>query len=290
METNQSSRILLLSSSELRGAPALTRAARAHGWRVVGLDRIPEPELTGTVVYYGGSEDVEQIAARFQLALIEPPLDLLPRIPNDLLLREVTSGRLDRLGEFSTPTFVKPANPRRKVFDAGVYIDIRQARFEDAPQPRTLVLVSEPVDWWEEYRCFILEGEVAACSPYLNMGRAVWRPYSEKDEPFAPPAAVLDVCCRLTSTPGLALPPAFVVDVGLIAGRGWAVVEFNPAWNSGLLGCDPARVLPVLERGCRDARTLSRVDRKWVLSETQPTRPSRSRRFTLGPVPAPAVS
>jgi hypothetical protein len=35
---------------------------------------------------------------------------------------------------------------------------------------------------------------------------------------------------------------------GLVEGRGWAVVEFNPAWCSGLLGADPAGVLGVLER------------------------------------------
>src|SRR5262245_38856761 len=48
------------------------------------------------------------------------------------------------------------------------------------------------------------------------------------------------MCGRLLAERTVALPPAFVVDVGLIEGRGWAVVEFNPAWCSGLLGaCNP---------------------------------------------------
>jgi hypothetical protein len=62
-----------------------------------------------------------------------------------------------------------------------------------------------------------------------------------------------------------ALPPAFVTDVGLIEGRGWAVVEFNPAWCSGVLGADPAAVLGVLRRACRPADSLAAEDAAWVL-------------------------
>ncbi len=42
------------------------------------------------------------------------------------------------------------------------------------------------------------------------------------------------------------LPRAAVLDVGVIAGRGWAVVEQNAAWGAGLYGCDPAEVLAVI--------------------------------------------
>ena len=45
-------------------------------------------------------------------------------------------------------------------------------------------------------------------------------------------------------------PPAFVVDVGLIDGRGWAVLEANPAWASGIYGCDPDSILKVVRRAC----------------------------------------
>jgi hypothetical protein len=48
--------------------------------------------------------------------------------------------------------------------------------------------------------------------------------------------------------------------------RGWAIVEFNPAWCSGLLGTDPAAVLGVLERACRDADGLDAVNATWVLA------------------------
>ena len=44
----------------------------------------------------------------------------------------------------------------------------------------------------------------------------------------------------------ITLPRAVVVDVGLIAGRGWSVIEFNAAWGAGLNGCRAERVLPAV--------------------------------------------
>jgi hypothetical protein len=38
-----------------------------------------------------------------------------------------------------------------------------------------------------------------------------------------------------------------VIDVGRIPGKGWAIIEINQAWASGIYGCDPGRVLDVLE-------------------------------------------
>ena len=67
-----------------------------------------------------------------------------------------------------------------------------------------------------------------------------------------------------------ALPPAFVVDVGLVEGRGWAVVEFNPAWCSGLLGTDPTAVLSVLKRSCRNVDGLEAADAAWVVTRRRP--------------------
>lgn len=39
------------------------------------------------------------------------------------------------------------------------------------------------------------------------------------------------------------MPAAIALDVGLIKGRGWAVVEANSAWGSGIYGCDPSKML-----------------------------------------------
>lgn len=38
-------------------------------------------------------------------------------------------------------------------------------------------------------------------------------------------------------------------------GRGWAVVEQNAAWGSGIYGCDPEEVLEVLRFAAIPAQT-----------------------------------
>jgi hypothetical protein len=70
---------------------------------------------------------------------------------------------------------------------------------------------------------------------------------------------------KLLFDDGVDVPPAFVLDVGLIASRGWAVVEMNPVWCSGLLGCDLAVMPPVLRRACRRSAELSCSDRRWLI-------------------------
>jgi hypothetical protein len=62
----------------------------------------------------------------------------------------------------------------------------------------------------------------------------------------------------------VALPVAVVLDVGLIAGKGWAVVEANAAWGSGIYGCDPAAVLPVLRRASIPRAALTDADARWA--------------------------
>jgi hypothetical protein len=53
------------------------------------------------------------------LALLEPPLDLLARLPASLLLREIRYACFRDLSNLKGPTFIKPADPLNKCFDAG---------------------------------------------------------------------------------------------------------------------------------------------------------------------------
>lgn len=96
------------------------------------------------------------------------------------------------------------------------------------------------------YRLFIAESSIHAGSPYMVGGRPVWKPFGKGGEKAVLPATVLDFAKRLGLACRDQLPSAFVVDVGLIDGRGWAVVEFNPVWCSGILSADPDKILDVL--------------------------------------------
>lgn len=256
---------LLLSTWSLPSARALADAARNEGWSVCALDENPASDIREDRVYYGGSDVALSVASRFRLALLEPPLDLLARLPIEYRQREVEYCRFGDLRRLRIPTFVKPADALNKAFDAGIYADVRDIRACPRIDAKIPVLVSEPVQWLAEYRCFIVERKVAATSPYLSFGRPVWRPYGQGGKEARPSTSVLSFCERLLSQSKRILPPAFVLDVGLIEERGWAVVEFNPAWCSGVLGADPKQVLAVLRRSCHDRGTLPVADRQWVL-------------------------
>ncbi len=121
------------------------------------------------------------------------------------------------------------------------------------------LLVSEPVEWTVEYRCFVLERQVVALSTYSRHGQM-------QHAPTAAPAEIVEAR-RFTETllAEVSLPPAVVLDVGEIAGGGWAVVEANPAWASALYGCEAAHVLPVLRRACVPKAQLSPEDASWVV-------------------------
>jgi hypothetical protein len=217
------------------------------------------------MVYYGGSDIAMEVASRFRLALLEPPLDLLARLPMAFLSRAVDFCKFSDLGRLQSRTFVKPADALNKAFDAGIYADVTAIRVPRGIDAHTPVLVAEPVEWLAEYRCFVCEGQLLATSPYLSFGRPSWRPYEQRGVASKESASVLAFCARLLSQPKLQLPPAFVMDVGLIEERGWAVVEFNPVWCSGLLGADPKRILRALQRASRDTDKVELKDRRWLV-------------------------
>lgn len=104
--------------------------------------------------------------------------------------------------------------------------------------------MAEVVKWEKEFRCFFLDRELQTLSIYLRgnelqreNGFAACESELEEAEAFAR---------KVLSDPTVDVPNAAVMDVGVISGRGWAVVELNSAWGSGIYGCDPQRVLEVL--------------------------------------------
>lgn len=112
------------------------------------------------------------------------------------------------------------------------------------PLTRLAVLVSEPVSWVVDFRCFCLDGRIKALSPYLRDGAlASEENFAAEDHELSEAAdfaeKVLMATADFTSR-------AVVIDVGLVDGFGWAVVEVNAAWGSGVYGCDPEIVSDVV--------------------------------------------
>lgn len=110
------------------------------------------------------------------------------------------------------------------------------------------VLVSGIVRWRSEFRCFIRERALQRFSIYSRAGEL------QKDADFAcaedERAGAHAFVQQLLGDKRVELPAATVVDVGVIEGQGWAMVEQNAAWGAGLYGCDPFAALETLARAC----------------------------------------
>lgn len=263
---------LLLAPNYTDDSEALWNAALKAGWhveRVRGWD-VPSDLQGRWVAYYGFLRPVlaSMLMDALGRVLLEPALDWLPNLSDTFLKRKVRFAPLGEARLLTGPAFVKPAEDKQ--FPAKVY-----ARGSDLPPDPALsdamaVLISEPVEWEVEYRCFVLDGEVVTLSPYWRTGRLSRTP--DGRWPCDPSEAreASDFAGALLDSVGITAPPAVVLDVGRIAERGWAVVEANPAWASALYGCEPEQVLPVVARACLSKDRMPAVDRQWVMSRQPP--------------------
>ncbi|MBX7218468.1 MAG: ATP-grasp domain-containing protein [Blastocatellia bacterium] len=237
---------LILSPRYTPDSIALAGAAVEAGWNVERFLswRVPQHFSGVEPVLYGESLFVAAIAEQLSLTLVAPPLDWLARLPVELCKRKVEFSTLGQAKAGCFPAFVKPAD--EKCFPARVYETGEHLAVAALVEDETPVLVAEPVEWDIEFRCFVCHGEVMTLSPYSRHGVLLqtetgeW-PASETEWQSAGEFARLVL--GQTESP---LPVAAVLDVGFLPERGWAVVEANPAWGSGIYGCDPVLVLETL--------------------------------------------
>jgi hypothetical protein len=233
---------LILTPRFTEDAQALWRAAAQLGWDIERLTSWRVPEHLWTIpepVLYLEGLFGPTLAEAFGLRLLEPAIDWLPGLPEEYRKRRVSLTTLRDARLLVEPAFVKP--PNDKSFPARVYTgaELPDGYDEDSP-----VLVAEVVTWEKEFRCFILDRQPRTLSVYLRSG------VLQREQGFAASEIELaeaESFIRAVLSDGrIDLPRAAVLDVGVMAGRGWAVVEQNSAWGSGLYGCDPVQVLEVL--------------------------------------------
>ncbi len=209
---------------------------RARGMR---LSSIPS-----NAFLYGEPLFADAVAEPLGISLLQPTPEWLPSLSRQYLGRWVeltsTGDLFDRRAAWS-PLFVKP--PDDKLFAARVYDHLADlaAVTHDLPGD-TAVLVSSPVRFEVEYRAFVAARKVLALSVYVRDGAVAegWVEQPGERE------GALGLLNALLADEAVSLPPALVIDVGRLDSGEWVVVEGNPAWASGLCGCDPAAVLQVL--------------------------------------------
>lgn len=256
---------LVLSPRFTDDSIALWRAALAAGWHTHRLTRLGDADAlarpTDDLAVYGETLAADLVARAADLALLEPSHDWLPRLPEPHRRRDVALRSLADARALAGPVFVKPVD--EKWFPARVYAD-PAAEIDPQIAGDLPVLVAEPVRFGLEVRAFVRAREVVALSAYVRDGRLA------RDEHGAWPltadeeAAARACLARVLADPDIALPPALVIDVGDIVGRGWAVVEANPAWASGLCGADPRAVLPALRAACLPVSKVSPDLARWL--------------------------
>lgn len=242
---------------------AVGNAAHAAGWSVERFTswRLPEGWRGEDVALYGEPLFAAVVADQIGLVLIEPLFDWLTTLPEKYRKRDVRFATLGEARQLDKPAFVKPVDD--KCFLAGVFSSGAKLPREDVLPGTTPVLIAEPVKWEIEFRCFVVEREVLTLSPYLRYGELAQSPEGHWEDDRTNEARAF--AQGVLSDGSVMLPPAVVMDVGIIEGRGWAVIEANAAWGSGIYGCDPAAVLRVIRRACLRRGQISETDVRWIV-------------------------
>lgn len=233
---------------------ALQIAAKEMGWEV-----LPAPsgwrlddELTKSGkkgVPYGSQTFCEVIAQQMGWTLKQNSFDWLAKIHPFFLKRKVEFMTLGEAKKIQETKFIKPADD--KVFQAKVYAPGELITHETIPLD-TPTLVSDIVEFDLEYRTFVTSEKVFTWSNYICHEHIADPQYWDM-VPYGnrfPHDFVNDLLHELRFHDwGVETVPS-VIDVGRIKGKGWAIIETNQAWASGLYGCDPMLVLKVLEKSC----------------------------------------
>lgn len=186
-----------------------------------------------TVRVYGPDTFCLVLQQKLGFSLCSPDDDLLLRVPPEFISRELHRRTLGEVLAGPFPVFVKPMMPKQ--FRGAVYHSVDGIREEcRGLAPDTAVFVAEPVRFVSEVRSFVLDGAVVDAAVY---------------EGTADIADAVSFISKLIAS--LDLPRAVVIDVGFIAERGWALIEFNGAWGAGLNGCKAAKAMPAILAGSR---------------------------------------
>lgn len=230
---------LVLSPRFTSDTQCLWRACNeVEGWDTHRAHHNAVPDNATDPCCYGELMFCDIMASRMGLALLDPPDDFLSRLVPEYVKRTVHFTHIYDIHRETERKFYKPANDKlfpAKVYDSGRDIPMRYVS-QTCP-----VLVSDIVSFDAEVRCYVLDGEIVTASSYykavgLRMdptrGGAAWLRHVLKDP---------DVTSML--------PSAVVIDVGLIPRRGWAIIEANQAYASGIYDeADGKALLPLILR------------------------------------------
>ncbi|MFZ4927578.1 ATP-grasp domain-containing protein [Chryseobacterium sp. Mn2064] len=203
---------------------------------------VPEEFRADVVAVYGEDIYAEIVAEQCNLTLTKPDDNWLSKISEEFTKRKIAYGKLkDFVHEENI--FIKCSD--FKSFKAGVFDKVTNIKGFETLDPESMVFTSEVVEWELEVRCFVLNNEIKTYSSYWRNDVFDTHELSEKEknDMFGFFRSFIQ---KYSST----LPVAIVLDFGIIKGKGWALIEANPAWCSGLYACDAEKALQVIAKSC----------------------------------------
>lgn len=241
---------LLLSPRHGEDSRLIWRAAVDLGWEVRRVHNWEIPSLTtDDIAIYGEPLLCSFLSQRLNLALDQPALDWLPNLPDTLRKRDVRLTSLREARALGQRAFIKPAEEKgveARIYESGAELPGPDLYRDDLP-----VLVQEIVHWRSEFRCFVLGSAVLTAAPYWLNGEIAQDKNGDwlKEAPERVDAAAF--CATVLVDPRVKHPRAFVLDVGETCDRGWAVIEANAAFSSGIYGNDPYKALEVIRQAAK---------------------------------------
>lgn len=250
---------------------AINQAALDAGWEIYKVfsgRELPPTKDVYKYRTYGSIEFTDNVRRHLgykDVFLVEVPESFLVTLPEKWRKRDIDFFfKGESCDDVYLPKFIKPA--RGKEFEAKIY---KYENVTDLPPILPCnTLVSEPVNFELEVRCFIRNQRCLTRSPYMLFGNPI-----EIKEPNDSYRGALSGV-RLSDGTGaeisyaygefgyfldrfldeVDLPKTCVVDFGYIVDESknpwkssWAVVELNNVYSSGLYDCDPAAVLKCLQ-------------------------------------------
>ena len=254
---------LILSSSYSTESKVLRKAAQVLNWETFRFqgDNLPpcyEPGNTRHAIYCTVPKAFN-VASRLGCILLGCSSNWLANLPDKFSKRRIEVLELQDAMSINERRFIKPA--LGKSFDAAVRTGQPLISQASHLPKNLLVHVSEAVEWETEYRCFTRNNEVMTLSPYRRGDIA----FSSYASPLKGPRRELETASEFATSVlnSVPCPNAFVLDVGIIKGRGWAVVEPNECWGAGIYGCTPSKILEVLLAATVQRCKATEDDMKW---------------------------
>lgn len=172
----------------------------------------------------------------------------LSTVDPELTGRHIVTGSLSEIPEGAT-LFAKPAEAKIDAMIAGKYTaaEVRLICEKEAvPENTQFQWTDSLLSINHEHRFYVRNGEIRTGSPYLIDGIVY---HDEILSPFYDEA--LKAAKETAKALGDNQPVAYTLDMGRDEKTGkWIIIEANPAWSSGIYGCDPVEVINVLDVAC----------------------------------------